>query len=258
MGRSLICHEHGFRAQDNNARTPNEIFDHLCRFTQRVAPGRTDAGHADLRPGPADAPVSGAHPGTLARLAGAGPGGGDRTQCINEAGRAVAPVVQGGVRGTVRKAELVHADEISWKDGGRLLWLWVFTCASATLFVVGKRSREVLQGVLGEAFAYWLMTDGYWAYRAYAWRLCCRGQIVRKARGLQQSLDRRAQPFGVQVLEVVDTVMHAVDQPRGGPPGAPLREHHAAMLANLFHACIQHAGSRHEKTGARARELLND
>jgi transposase len=179
-------------------------------------------------------------------------------QSIHEAGRAVDPVVQGEVRGTLREAELVHADETSWKEGGRLLWLWVFTCASATLFVVGKRSREVLQGVLGETFAHWLMTDGYWAYRDYDWRLRCLAHIVRKARGLQQSLDRRAQPFGAQVLEVVETVMRAVYQARGAPPGVPLREHHAAMLANLFHACTQHAGSSHEKTRALARELLND
>ena len=51
-------------------------------------------------------------------------------QSIHEAGRAVDPVVQGEVRGTIREAELLHADETSWKEGGRLLWLWVFTCAN--------------------------------------------------------------------------------------------------------------------------------
>jgi hypothetical protein len=100
-------------------------------------------------------------------------------QSIHEAGRAVDPVVQGEVRGRVREAELLHADETSWREGGRLLWLWVFTCASATLFVVGKRSRELLESVLGEAFAHWLMTDGYWAYRHYDWRLRCLAHIAR-------------------------------------------------------------------------------
>jgi len=109
----------------------------------------------------------------------------------------------------IRETDLLHADETSWKEGGRLLWLWVFTCASATLFTVGKRTREVLDRVLGESFAQWLMTDGYWAYRDYDWRLRCLAHLMRKARGLQESLDRRAEPFGTQVLAVLETLMQA-------------------------------------------------
>jgi hypothetical protein len=60
-------------------------------------------------------------------------------QCIHEAGRAVAPVVEAEIQAAVRNVELVYADETSWKEHGQLLWLWVFTCATATLFVVGKR-----------------------------------------------------------------------------------------------------------------------
>jgi len=179
-------------------------------------------------------------------------------QCIHEAGRAVDPVVQGEVLSAVRESELLHADETSWKEGGRLVWLWVFTCASVTLFTVGRRTREVLDRVLGEAFAHWLMTDGYWAYRDYDWRLRCLAHLIRKARGLKESLDQRAQPFGTQVLDVVETLMQAVYQARGAPPDTPLREQHAALLLALFHACTQHAESSHEKTRALARELLND
>ena len=77
-------------------------------------------------------------------------------QCLHEVGRAVAPVVEEQLLAEVRASDLLHADETSWKEHGRLLWLWVFTCASATLFTVGKRSREVLDRVLGETFAQWL------------------------------------------------------------------------------------------------------
>ncbi|MBP6808315.1 MAG: IS66 family transposase [Chromatiaceae bacterium] len=179
-------------------------------------------------------------------------------QCLHEAGRAVDPVVQGEVLRAIRETDLLHADETSWKEGGRLLWLWVFTCASATLFIVGKRTREVLDRVLGESFAQWLMTDGYWAYRDYDWRLRCLAHLMRKARGLQESLDRRAEPFGTQLRTVLDTLMQAVYQARGAPPDTPLREQHAALLTALFHACTQHAESSHAKTRALARELLND
>ena len=55
-------------------------------------------------------------------------------QCIHEAGRAVEPVVEQEIRSAVREAELLYADETSWKEHGQLLWLWVFTCATVTFF----------------------------------------------------------------------------------------------------------------------------
>jgi transposase len=82
-------------------------------------------------------------------------------QCIHEAGRAVEPVVEQEIRSAIREVELVYADETSWKEHGELLWLWVFTCATVTFFIVGKRTRELVQCVLGESFENWLMSDGY-------------------------------------------------------------------------------------------------
>ena len=179
-------------------------------------------------------------------------------QCIHEAGRAVEPVVEQEIRSAMRDVELVYADETSWKEHGQLLWLWVFTCATMTFFIVGKRSRELVQRVLGESFEHWLMSDGYGVYRAYTRRLRCLAHIVRKANGLGQSLDRDAQRFGEHVLKVLETVMDAVYKARGSPPDIPLRETHARMLAELFTACLDNADSKHEKTRALARELLND
>jgi hypothetical protein len=180
-------------------------------------------------------------------------------QCIHEAGRAVAPVVEEEIGALVRDVELLYADETSWKEHGRLLWLWVFTCASATLFIVGRRSREVVRSVLGAAFGGWLMSDGYWAYREIDWRLRCLAHVIRKAHGLEESLDRQAQRFGRHLLAVIATVIEAVYQARGGaPPDAGLRARYAPLLEELYAQCLRHADSRHEKTRALARELLND
>ncbi len=179
-------------------------------------------------------------------------------QCIHEAGRAVEPVVEDEILSAVREAEVLYADETSWKEHGQLLWLWVFTCTTVTFFIVGKRSREMVQRVLGESFEHWLMTDGYSVYREHTWRLRCLAHILRKARGLEQSLDRDARRFGEHVLSVLETVMDAVYRARGSPPDIPLRETHARLLADLFTACVDNADSKHEKTCALARELLND
>jgi hypothetical protein len=180
-------------------------------------------------------------------------------QCIHEAGRAVAPVVEAEIQEAVRNVELLYADETSWKEHGRLLWLWVFTCATATLFIVGRRSREVVRQVLGDGFRNWLMSDGFWAYRNIDQRLRCLAHLIRKAHGLEDSLDRPAQRFGTHILQVIATVIAAVYEARGGaPPEGGLRERHAPMLNALLDECLRQVNSPYEKTRALARELLND
>jgi len=179
-------------------------------------------------------------------------------QCIHEAGRAVEPVVEAEIHEAVRDVELLYADETSWKEDGRLLWPWVFTCATATLFIVGRRSRAIVRQVLGETFRGWLMSDGYRVYRDMDWRLRCLAHLIRKAHGLEESFDAETQRFGTHILQVIETVIDAVYQARAAPPEGGLREAHAAMLNDLLAHCLRQADSRHEKTRALARELVND
>jgi transposase len=179
-------------------------------------------------------------------------------QCVHEAGRAVEPVVEREILATVRNVELLYADETSWKEHGQLLWLWVFTCATATLFIVGRRTREMVQRVLGEGFRNWLMSDGYWAYRELDQRLRCLPHVIRKARGLEEGFDSQARELGRHVLDVIATVMQAVYDARGAPPDTGLRARHAPLLNGLLEHCLGLVDCRHEKTRALARELLND
>jgi hypothetical protein len=179
-------------------------------------------------------------------------------QCLHEAGRAVAPVVEEQLLAEVRASALLHADETSWKEHGSLLWLWVFTTATTTVFLIGRRSQELLHRVLGSVLRGWLMSDGYWAYRDYDNRLRCLTHLLRKARGLQESLDGQARRFGLALRCRIEAVMDAVYAAREGPPPRRLREQHANALNTLLALCIQHAEVQHPKTRALARELLND
>jgi hypothetical protein len=179
-------------------------------------------------------------------------------QCVHEAARAVEPVVEQEILTTVRNIELVYADETSWKEHGQLLWLWVFTCATATLFIVGRRTREMVQRVLGEGFRHWLMSDGYWAYRELDQRLRCLPHVIRKARALEEGFEAEGRDLGRHVLDVIATVMQAVYEARGGPSATGLRTRHAPLLNGLLEHCLRLIDCRHEKTGALARELLND
>ncbi len=158
----------------------------------------------------------------------------------------------------MREAELLHADETSWKESGQLLWLWVFSCASVTLFTIGRRTANMVLKVLGDGFNGWLMSDGYWAYRNYDWRLRCLAHLVRKARGLAQSLDPEAQKFGKRTLLLLDALMDAVYQAREGPPGNPLSQIHAIRLEMFWSFCERHWDAEHKKTRELAREFLYD
>jgi transposase len=180
-------------------------------------------------------------------------------QCLHEAGRAVAPVVEAEIQAAVRDVELLYADETSWKEHGRLVWLWVFTCATATLFVVGKRSVKVVRQVLGETFRAWLMSDGFWAYRDLDQRLRCLAHLIRKAQALEDGLEPAAQAFGTHLLTVIATVIHAVYAARAAPrPAGELSARHQPMLNALLEECLRQANAPHAKTRALARELLND
>lgn len=174
---------------------------------------------------------------------------------LREAAAATAPLEEELIAAVVA-SDLLHADETSWPQGAELLWLWVFTSATVTLFVVAKRGREILDRLL-PGFAGWLMSDGWQAYRHFPQRLRCWAHLTRKAQGLIDSCDREAQAFGHHVQTTFDTLIGAIHAARDGPPG-DLPRRHADLLVELHAACVRLLGHRHAKTRALAVELWND
>ncbi len=174
---------------------------------------------------------------------------------LREAAAASAPLEAELIEAVVA-SDLLHADETSWPQGGELLWLWVFTSATVTLFAVAKRGREILDRIL-PGFTGWLMSDGWQAYRHLPHRLRCWAHLTRKAQGLIDSDDREAQAFGHQVQDTFDTLIGAIHAARDGPT-RDLTTIHAALLAELRAACVRRLGHRHAKTKALAVELWND
>jgi transposase len=177
-------------------------------------------------------------------------------QTIHEASAAVAPAEEELIQ-AVLDSDLLQADETSWPEQGHLLWLWVFTAATVTLYYVAGRGKELVENVLA-GFTGWLMSDGWVAYRDYLRRLRCWAHLIRKARGLAQSCDREARAFGRLVLDTLEVLMAAVYAAREGPPPVDLPTQHAPLLAALRAACERCQGSHHQKTHALAVELLND
>ena len=177
-------------------------------------------------------------------------------QTLHEAAAAAAPAEEELVQ-AVLASDLLHADETSWPEANQTLWLWVFVTATATLYYVAGRGKELVENVL-DGFTGWLMSDGWGSYRHYPRRLRCWAHLIRKARGLAQSCNREAHVFGQLVLDTLEALMAAVYAAREGPPPVDLPAQHAPLLAALRAACERRQHSDHTKTHALAVELLND
>jgi hypothetical protein len=156
----------------------------------------------------------------------------------------------------IQSAALLHADETGWKENGRTVWLWVLTTSTVTLYLIGRRSWEVIACAL-EQYAGWLMSDGYGQYRHYGKRLRCLAHILRKARGLAESTHPAAAAFGQQLLDYLGLFIRGIYQARGDPT-LDLPTHFAPQLAQLKILCERHRDQPHDKTRQLARELLND
>lgn len=78
----------------------------------------------------------------------------------------------------IRQAAVVWVDETGWRVGGQRAWLWVFTTATITLYVIDpSRAHHVPENVLGPDFDGFLTCDGGKAYDAlddYAQQKCLR------------------------------------------------------------------------------------
>lgn len=177
-------------------------------------------------------------------------------QCIHESGRAVAPVEKQLIEEVI-KSDLLHVDETSWKQMGQLFWLWVFCTTTVALYVIGYRSMETIVKVLGESFSGWLMSDGYKVYRAYKNRLRCWAHLLRKARGLSESLNKDAQEFGKEVLATLTVLMEAIYLARQGP-GEDLVKKYRELLEQFRSLCEQYKNADHKKASELAKEFLND
>ncbi len=177
-------------------------------------------------------------------------------QCIHEAGRAVEPIEEQLVE-ELQQATLVYVDETPWKESGKLLWLWVMSTATFCLYFIGYRSQEILLNVFEKRFVGWLMSDGYQVYRQFQKRLRCWAHLLRKTKGLKQSLNQEARAFGHASHDLLNDLIEAVYQAREGPP-VDLMATYQARLDAFRLLCEQHRDCAHEKTRALAREFLND
>ncbi|MDR1384008.1 MAG: transposase [Planctomycetaceae bacterium] len=60
----------------------------------------------------------------------------------------------------------MHSNESSWKENGKLQWVWAFRASDFSVFQIDShRSYDVLCRVLGNAFSGIVSCDFYSAYK---------------------------------------------------------------------------------------------
>lgn len=159
--------------------------------------------------------------------------------CQATAEALAAPVAELEV--AVQQAAAAHADETSWRQAGQRCWLWVVVTALATVFTIApSRGRGVIQGLLGAAFAGYLITDR-WA--AYTWRSPERRQVcwAHLRRDFQALVDLggAARPIGEAGLALIARLFDAWYAGRDEPAPRPRLAAETAPLRAEFHALLE-------------------
>jgi len=178
-------------------------------------------------------------------------------ETIREAGRASLPLEDALVADIVQAAQL-HVDETSWPESGVLLWLWALVTTHTTLFLIGPRSREMLENALQDGFPGILISDGYGVYRAWENRLRCWPHLMRKLRGLAESSDARVSGVGQEMEGLMKTLMAAIYAARIDPPPEGLPARYAKAIERLRHLCEAHRRDDHSVLRSVVREFLYD
>jgi len=89
---------------------------------------------------------------------------GGLSQALDRVSRRLKPLHEKLIQ-KIRGSPATYADETSWWVGGPGFWLWVFTTAQWTLYVVDKsRGSEVVERILGSKFLGTLISDCLAAY----------------------------------------------------------------------------------------------
>ena len=176
---------------------------------------------------------------------------------LHESGAAALPVEAELVE-AIQSSGLLNIDETSWPELNENLWLWVIVGQGVVAYWIATRGSELLNNVLGNTFLGWLMSDGWGVYRQYQQRLRCWAHLIRKATGLNESLDPVARKFGAQTLLLLNTLMEAVYTARATPPDQALSATYQDALAAYRCCCETLRTATHTKTRGLAREMLND
>lgn len=138
---------------------------------------------------------------------------------IEQRGSAALQPAMDQIHDRVAHSAAVHLDETGWKVAGKRHWLWVATCAAATLFVIDRsRGGKVARDMIGAEYEGIAHSD---RHAAYNWietsqRQICWAHLVRDFRKIGQREDAASQHLAMILGQVADWVFFAHRRIRDG------------------------------------------
>lgn len=180
---------------------------------------------------------------------------------IQKMSESLKPVVD-EAREYVRSAPHLNVDETGRKENRKRKWLWTFVSLLLALFVISpRRSKEVLEKVLGEKYEGIITGDSYGSYQAYhkGRRQSCWSPIMRRLRYLRDGLSMEGRKFGRLMLEEVAHLFRCWHEFKEGEiREGELRKRTVPIRARMRRWCKMYEGASDENTGKLARSLIQD
>lgn len=150
---------------------------------------------------------------------------------VDRASQAVAPLYE-KIGACARSAPVNSIDETSWRQDGRLKWLWTMANKKVCFFKVhDHRSKKAFEELIGR----WrgiLISDDYHLYTRWVWgRQSCLAHLIRRARALSQRRQQSLQRFGKSLLKELRLLCHWAKAP---PSEKQWSEFYSRMLLLLM------------------------
>ncbi|MHB1887324.1 MAG: IS66 family transposase [Acidimicrobiales bacterium] len=165
------------------------------------------------------------------------------------------------LRDYIRQAELVHADETSWRLKGAQQWLWLAASAMAACYRIDPhRSQAAAKELLGEQFDGFVVSDRYAGYHfldVLQQQLCWAHLI----RALIELSERSGAPgrLGKKLVELSREAIKTHHRYlQDGHDLDWLRDQLAPLRARMRELLQQGARGRHEKTANFCQGLLDE
>jgi transposase len=165
------------------------------------------------------------------------------------------------LRDYIQKAELIHADETSWRLAGAQQWLWLASCSLVACFRIDPhRSQAAAKELIGEDFGGFVVSDRYAGYHFLdvLQQQLCWCHVIRSLVELSQ---RAATPgkLGKKLLKLSREVIKTHHSYlKDGHDLDWLREQLAPQRQGMRELLEQGASGRHERTANFCQGLLDE
>ncbi len=161
---------------------------------------------------------------------------------LDRASAAIKPHYK-AIQDKARSQDVNHLDETTWKNNGKLNWLWVMANSVVALFMIHtNRSQAAFEELIG-AWEGILVSDGYRIYQKWVHsRQTCLAHLIRRAKGLSERKDPELARCGKWARAELRRLCKMAKAP---PTGAQWRSFYARLcrLIALYRDSDSEAGT---------------